>query len=346
MWYLVQKNIVNYIIQQIKVGKKLEEITLFLINSGYSKDEVESSAQYVINLQQSPQIAANQRIQQLTQYIAQQRVAGYTVDVIKNFLVSKGYPYYEVDSAIKLLQEPQREVRKERKLGMVAAIMIILILCIGGGFYYKLFVEIQKPPSRLLDVETEKITTIPQLGGELIFQINLVNFGEINMYDVLLRYSIFQGDNKVVISKEETVAISTTLQKVVKLNIPKTISAGQYILKVEAIYGNFTATSGFIFEIAAEEEVERIVKEVRKKYAVNDTNETKEEGEEVIKAVQNITEEIIKHSIKPVTIKPKKKVSPFEGMTRAQSHQLVKMISVREPDRAVKMCKIFEVDSN
>ena len=224
--------------------------------------------------------------------------------------------------------------------------MIILILCIGGGFYYKLFVEIQKPPSRLLDVETEKITTIPQLGGELIFQINLVNFGEINMYDVLLRYSIFQGDNKVVISKEETVAISTTLQKVVKLNIPKTISAGQYILKVEAIYGNFTATSGFIFEIAAEEEVERIVKEVRKKYAVNDTNETKEEGEEVIKAVQNITEEIIKHSIKPVTIKPKKKVSPFEGMTRAQSHQLVKMISVREPDRAVKMCKIFEVDSN
>ena len=279
------------------------------------------------------------------------------MEIIKNFLISRGYPYYEIDSAINIIATPKRELKTEHKMGIVAAVMIILILSISSVFYYKLVVEIQPIPQKLLDVETEKITTIPEKGGDLIFQVNLVNFGNLIMYDILLKYSIIdKSTNQVITEKDETVAISTTLQKVGKLIIPKDIDPGSYILRVDAIYNNFTATSGFIFEIVEEGVAQKIIDDVKKKYPVNITNETTQN-----KTVQNVTKkEIIKKEVSEDKLKPKKfakgtnipirivekKKTSFDGMTRSQAIELAKMISIREPDRAISMCNEFEIESN
>ena len=91
---MVRQNLVAYILGQHKQGKTLQEITEFLINAGYDKQEVESSIQYIINLERSPEIAEQQRIQQLSDYIRTQVGKGYDQHVIVNFLISKGCKIY------------------------------------------------------------------------------------------------------------------------------------------------------------------------------------------------------------------------------------------------------------
>jgi hypothetical protein len=344
---MVQQSLVNYIIAQRQAGQTFEAINAFLIQSGYPSAEVESSIQYVINLQANPQIAANQRIQQLATYIQQQSQAGYPIETIKTFLVSKGYPYYEVDSAINLIQAPQKEVRTEHKLVIFALITMIILAGAMSFFYFKVFVLVATPAeaTALLDVKVTRLTTIPVPGEDFMFTTDVINLGKPQPYDITMRYRVIdKNTDQTILEQQESIAISTTTQRVVTFSIPETIKPGNYILRTDALYGNYTATAGFIFTIQPIEIAKKQQEEVKKKVPITEENKT------------NVTptagaQPPITLPLKPVKplmplvseAKPKK---PFEGFTKQQAFEMVKKVAANEPARAVELCKTFDFESN
>ncbi|MBI5880495.1 hypothetical protein HZB90_00015, partial [archaeon] len=172
---MVQQNIVSFIISQLKQGKTIEETNKFLIEAGYDKAEVESSVQYTINTQANPRLAEEQRIQQLSSYIQQQTKAGYDLQTISNFLISRGYPYYEVNSALQQVTMPRKEARLEHKLVIFALVAMLIMTGAVTIMYFKAYTLVGiGVPEKLLDVETEKLTTIVQQGGELMFKVKLI----------------------------------------------------------------------------------------------------------------------------------------------------------------------------
>ncbi|HII71717.1 TPA: hypothetical protein HA265_03100, partial [Candidatus Woesearchaeota archaeon] len=321
----------------------------FLLDAGYDKAEVESSVQYVINTERNPELAEQQRIQQLANYIQTQVGRGYDRHVIVNFLIQRGYPYYEVNSAINIIKAPPAEAKIEHKLGLLALVTVILVTVGIGIFYFSAFME-PAVPAKLLDVTTNKLTTIVKPGDELNFQVNIVNLGEIRRYDVVLNYEILEkSTNDVVAQIGETVAISTSTQRVVSVPIPKNAKPGKYLLKAVASYEEFNATSGFLFELLPEAEAVAIEKEVEALIP--------EEVKEVVPAPELPAPEVpvVAPPVPPtvpaptptlpeVTV-PKTEEDIFRSKTRAEAIEYVKAISIRDPAKAISLCKSFQYDS-
>lgn len=347
---MVQQNIVSYILSQRRQGKTLQEINEFLLKAGYDKQEVESSIQYVINTQSNPQLAEEQRIQQLAQYIQKQISAGYDKNTISNFLITRGYPYYEVSSAIQQLSRPKLERKFEHKLLFVALIGMVLLTGAVLGIYFKSDI-FHTMPEKLLDVETDQLTTLVKQGGELNFEVNVINFGHGKRYDIILTHQVINREtNTVVLEKEETVALSTTLRRLISFDIPKDIQTGRYNLKTEAKYEEFTATSGFIFDVQDPDSVEEQIQKVEEllppeEEPIEDVEElpeeepVEEETSEDVEETQETTDEIPKEE--PVT-QPTTEEKFYEGMSKAQAFDLVKATYVENPDKAKDMCLSFK----
>ncbi len=341
---MVQQNLVSYIITQMRQGKKLEDINKFLLQAGYNAAEVESSVQYVINTQTNPQVAEQQRIEQLAGYIQKQLSAGYDQKTIANFLITRGYPYYEVNSALQQATIPKKEMKIEHKLFIFAILAMLVTTSALTFFYFKAYTQIGVGmPEQLLDVETEKLTTLVQPGGELTFQVNLMSFGSGQRYDVLLEYKLIDRDTDVVVlEKMETVALSTTVEKIEKFEIPQDMRPGKYLLRVDAIYQDFTATSGFVFDVVPLEQAEKIREEVKE--MLPEENKTEEEVVSEVPTEQDVVP-IPPAPTQPVVAPPEGEIW-YEGKTRQQALELVKAVSVREPERAISMCNEFTLGAN
>jgi len=338
---MVQQNIVSYILSQLKQGRSLEEINRFLLEAGYEKSEVESSVQYVINLQTNPKIAEEQRIQQLAKYTQEQLNAGYNSQTIANFLISRGYPYYEVNSALQQATARPKEVKTEHKLVIFALIAMFVMTTAVTLMYFKAYTLIGiGVPDKLLDVEAEKLTTIVQQGGELAFQVKLINFGYEKRFDVLLEYKVVDRETQgVVLEKSETVALSTTLEDIVRFEIPEEMKPGKYVLRVDAKYKDFTATSGFIFDLLPKELAQEQIEAIRKQVP----NIT-ENISTIPELRPTVPEEEPEEAPTPIPTTTEKKF--YEGKTRQQAFEMVKAVSVREPQRAVEMCKTLRVSQH
>lgn len=337
---MVQQNIVSYILSQTKQGRSLEEINRFLLEAGYDQAEVESSVQYVINLQTNPKIAEGQRIQQLTKYTQEQINAGYNTQTITNFLISRGYPYYEVNSALQQATASPKEIKTEHKLVVFALITMFVMTTAVTLMYFKAYTLIGiGVPEKLLDVEAEKLTTIVQQGGDLTFQIKLINFGYEKRFDVVLEYKIVDRDTQgTVLEKSETVALSTTLENIVKFDIPAEMKPGKYVLRTDAKYKDFVATSGFIFDILPKELAQEQIEAIRKQ--VPNTTENASTIPELAPAVPEQVPETV-----PIPASTEKKF--YEGKTtRQQAFEMVKATSVRDPQRAINMCNEFTLSAN
>jgi hypothetical protein len=339
---MVRQNLVSYILTALRKGQKLEEINKFLINAGYDKAEVESSVQYVINSQTRPELAEQQRIQQLSQYIAKQIKGGYQQQAVAKFLISRGYPYYEVNSALQQATLPKKETRFEHKLVVFALIAMFVMTAAVTVMYFKAYTLVGiGVPDKLLDVETEKLTTIVQQGGELAFQVKLINFGYEKRFDVLLEYKIIDRDTQgVVLEKSETLALSTTLENVVRFDMPDTMKTGKYVLRVDATYEDFTATSGFIFDVLSKELAEERIEEIREQVPEIPENVT-----DLPELAPDVVPDAVPGVPTPITKVPEDKEF-YEGLTRTQAFALVKSTSVRDSRRAIEMCKSFELTVN
>ncbi|NQU79558.1 hypothetical protein HQ545_07350 [Candidatus Woesearchaeota archaeon] len=350
---MVQQNLVNYIISQMRQGRSLEDINKFLEQSGYNKSEVESSVEYVVNTQMNPELAEQQRIQQLTQYIQQQINVGYDTHTISTFLTSRGYPYYEVNSAVQQATLPKKEVKLQHNLVVFALIAMFVMTAAVTVMYFNAYTLVGVGvPDKLLDVETERLTTIIQQGGELNFKVKLINFGYEKRFDVELVYSIIDRETQgKVLEKKETLALSTTLENIVTFEIPETMKSGNYVLRVDAVYGDFTATSGFIFDLISKDVAEERLEEIKQMIPEDDVVDIPELASEPIleEDKEDITESAIEEVTEPESTKIPQKHSdkPFyEGKTKQQAFEMVKATAVREPQKAVEMCKTLRLSQH
>ncbi|MBW2965072.1 hypothetical protein KY363_06450, partial [Candidatus Woesearchaeota archaeon] len=169
-----------------------------------------------------------------------------------------------------------------------------------------------------------------------------INFGYEKRFDVVLHYQVLDRETQTtVLEKSETVALSTTVENIVKFDIPKDFKTGKYVLRVDATYNDFTATSGFIFDVlpeqVAKETIEKILANVTKKENISEIPEL---APNVTAGVSNVTAA----KPTPITAAPEEKF--YEGLTRKQAFERVKAVSVREPQKAIDMCKSFEYEGN
>ncbi len=350
---MVQQNTVAYILSQMRQGKSLEEINAFLIDAGYDKQEVESSIQYVINLEKNPRVAEQQRIQQLADYMKQQVSRGYDMNVVSNFLISRGYPYYEVNSAINLIKSPKQEVKVEHKLAVIALITIIMV-SVGLGIFFLANMGNSSLPSKLLDVSTNKLSTLVKAGSDLNFQVNVVNLGKVQRYDVVLSYEVIdKSSGRIVSHQSETVAISTSTQRVVSVPIPQNTKPGKYLLKATASYEEFNATSGFLFEVVGAEEAAALEKKVEsllpKEVETNASSNASFNGTKVLSNVSSLIPSVVPERPESVpaqeTIVPKTDKDIFLAKSKADAIEYVKAVSVRDPNKAVSLCRLFAYES-
>ncbi|MBI5698680.1 MAG: hypothetical protein HZC29_09450, partial [Thaumarchaeota archaeon] len=97
---------------------------------------------------------------------------------------------------------------------------------------------------KLLDLSTEVLTTKVNPGQILRYRVQMFNLGTEERYDVYLNYEIIElATNKTVIAKDETIALQTSLSVVRGIDLPITLSSGEYQLKTTARYDNASATS-------------------------------------------------------------------------------------------------------
>ncbi len=352
---MVQQNLVSYVIAQLRQGRRLEDVNKFLVQSGYDKAEVESAVQYVINTQTNPQVAEQQRIQQLVGYIQKQLQGGYDKQAVANFLVSRGYPYFEVNSALQKATAPPQELKLHHK-ALIFAFIAMFVMTAGVTFMYlkaytRVGVEI---PDQLLDVEVEKLTTLVQQGGELTFRVKLINFGFDKRFDVVLNYNIIDRDTQdTVLEKSETMALSTTMENIVTFEIPGTMPPGDYVVRVDAVYQDFTATSGFIFNLISKDIAEETLEEIRAMMPEEEENiseipelaPTEPEGPTPVEPEEPTAEEPV--TVTPTVPTPEEGEPAFyEGITRQQAFDMVKSTYLRNPEQALSMCREFKHQGN
>ncbi|MBU0461193.1 MAG: hypothetical protein KJ574_01265 [Nanoarchaeota archaeon] len=349
---MVQASLVEYATKQLEIGRNIEEIKKYLKEQGYDPREVDSSAQYAHNLKFSPQVAQNQRIEQLAVYVEQQTHAGYQIPQIKQHLISSGYPYFEVDSAINLIQKP----KKEEHHVLIAAVVVVLIM--GAAILgitlmnLQLFAMQKELPGekQMLDIKASKLTTAPTPGSTLDFQLDIFNLGAQRRYDIVLEYKIINRDTEEEISgQKETFAIETSSSKIFAIEIPKTTAAGKYLLEIDASYDNITAKAGFIFDVYPAEEVAAITPQLPENVTLPESTQA------LLEKIANLTAQIPTAPVaprenvtpaQPLPVPPKVSADAFEGMTRQQRIDLIKRTSLVDPIKAVGQCNLFTYDSS
>lgn len=108
-----------------------------------------------------------------------------------------------------------------------------------------------KKPGRLFDVTL----TIPDRyrellsGEEIIGEVQIINMKSIGLVDVVVEYTIQDINEKVLYKEIETKSIEHEIDYVKKIQIPKEILPGTYLLLANVRYKDDLAISGYPFKI-------------------------------------------------------------------------------------------------
>lgn len=191
----------------------------------------------------------------LLPYIKKYLQQGYSINAIRAHLI-KYYPNRIVDEAINSVYKPEvKHVIHFSTTTLIAIVVIALGLIITGIFLSR---PLQKPltPTKLLDLKTSLLTTAVKAGQNLEFNIELINLGTIKGFDVYLIYNIYDSQDNLLTSKEETIALVTKASTKTTINIPSNAEEGTYQLSVIARYNGKQATAKDSFSIYSKKLVE------------------------------------------------------------------------------------------
>jgi hypothetical protein len=191
----------------------------------------------------------------LLKYVEDQMAKGYNPQVIKDALVRQGYSPALVDGVIESVSmrqaseaSPQVMGSSQEKRAFPKLILILLFLgiVIAGIIFVPGLIRGKEP---LLDItaSSDKYTYAP--GEELGFDVEIYNMGSAERFDINLMYRVLDQNDNAVLSKEKTVAISTSTSHHLSLTLPANINPGDYTLKVFANYAGKVATSSFTFKV-------------------------------------------------------------------------------------------------
>lgn len=197
---------------------------------------------------------------QLLKYVEDQLAKGFKPDMIKARLVRQGYSPSLVEGVIESVSiqrntpMPIQPAASHEKSVFTKLILILLTLgiLITGVFVVPgLFRE--KTP--LLDVKVSGDQLMYGPGEDVGFDLEVINMGSAERFDVTLLYRILDKNDISVVSKEETIAISTSTSFHKSVTLPANAPPGHYLLKVFANYNGKVATSSFSFDVAEKSDI-------------------------------------------------------------------------------------------
>lgn len=239
----------------------------------------------IIQTQQSQNIQNNNQqnasyVLQMVNYIQNMESRGYSFQQIRSFLLSKGYSAQIIDEAAAQLPQNQQqrtyqnsnpnfnsannmqannqsntstinhkhEVHLPSKTAVHIIAIFISVIIVSGGVFF--FVSEKNNDATLLDLIAEPQNSKVIAGENLIFDISVLSMGDgKETFDMLLTYNFFDSDDVLVHSQDDTLAISTSIKKNKKINIPEDFKAGNYLLTVISDYKGKSAKSSFRFSV-------------------------------------------------------------------------------------------------
>ena len=203
----------------------------------------------------------------LSSYIKEQLDRGFSAKAIKDHLTKYGYPKNAVEQVFRELKPEIKHTIHLSKATLIAIIALSLgFIILGSSLYF--INQTPKAPKQLLDVKLDIINNELIPDDILNFNVELSSLGAAKRYDVELTYLITNIKNKVITSKTETIALETRASIKSEINIPREITAGNYILKVSANYNNKIASASDTFRISP----------LTKDTCFNDVKDEDEEG--------------------------------------------------------------------
>ncbi|MBU1199512.1 MAG: hypothetical protein KKF46_06755 [Nanoarchaeota archaeon] len=186
---------------------------------------------------------------------------GISPATVKQQMLREGYSPALVEGVMEsVMQRRAAAVSVSSPLGVshektvfpkIILLVVFIGLIIAGVVYLPALVS---PKEALLDisVEQDKLSFYP--GEEVGFDLEVSNMGSADRFDITLLYRVLDSRDNSIASKEETVAISTTMSHHRSVTLPTSIRPGTYVMKVFANYEDKIATSSFSFDV-----LERVV---------------------------------------------------------------------------------------
>lgn len=193
-------------------------------------------------------------VDNLLRYVEDQIRNGYKPEMVKDALLRQGYSPALVDGVVESVMRKQASsetvpigTSHEKTLlpKLMLALLFIIIIILGVVF----IPDIIKGKQALLDITTTPSKFTYRQGEELGFVLEIYNMGSKERFDISLLYRILDNDDNAVLSKEETIAISTSTSHHRVIGLPESIRPGNYVLKVFAHYEDKVATSSFSFDV-------------------------------------------------------------------------------------------------
>jgi hypothetical protein len=197
-------------------------------------------------------------VDQLLKYVEEQFGRGYSPKQVKDTLLRNGYSPALVDGVIESVGKRglSSSSLKTRGADMssftpkIFLVVFIAALLIGGGVFLAFFL---KGDEALLDVVTIPDREIVHPSEAVGFELQVANMGSTKRVDMSLKYSILDDSDNLIISKEDTLAVETSLIQHKEVKLPATAKPGHYTLKVFVNYDDNVATASFDFKVEKKE---------------------------------------------------------------------------------------------
>src|SRR3989344_1776664 len=253
--------------------------------------------------------------QALITYLRQNLARGYTPEMLRNHLISHGYPARVVDQALHQASPIIVHHTHHVPASVILSIAVALMLIGLGGAGLYLF---QAPkPSFLLDLETEPLASDAQPGSSFFFTTDLVSIGSARRFDVKVLHEILDMRGQAISSKEEEFGVETRASKKSSFLIPEAMQPGSYLLRTIATYPGGNATASFRFD------VKRI-------------SEPAPQPEPQTQPSQRVEQEV-----PPETLPTE---DPFAGLSISEKLDRIAESAATDPDQAGKYCEEIAQD--
>ncbi len=194
-------------------------------------------------------------VDKLLREVEEQFRKGDTPGVIKENLIRQGYSPALVDSVVESVMIKKSSAGEPSPLGVsheksAFSKIIFVLLFLGIVILGVIFLpDLLKGEKALLDITATPDRLSYTQGEELGFEVEIYNMGSVERFDITLIYRVLDENDITIISKEETIAISTSTSHYRTIKLPDSLRPGTYTLKAFANYEGRVAVSSFSFTI-------------------------------------------------------------------------------------------------
>lgn len=255
-------SLTGYIEGLLRQGYTAEQIKSSLRQNNYPESAINAAFASISSGREAPsRPVPTSTSSQLTSYLNTYLAQGYQVEQLRPYLIQQGYKAKDVDAAI--AAATGQTVRHEHHIAgstiLKVALLILLVASVTFAIFFvkDLSTHVAPSPSegsRLLDIDLSPSPSTAKAGETITVSLLLTNMGTATKYDVHVEVQLIDTYGTPLVSAEDTWAIATTLERSIKLRVPKDLSPGTYQLKAIADYNSDSpAVASTQYEVLGEE---------------------------------------------------------------------------------------------